>query len=93
MDAFGTMDSETAALILQLQIQDSDELFSACEGKGKGIEGVLTDTQLALQLYKEGLQRSATIIADQNMARSLASLSDRWEYARFVILARAARSS
>tara|TARA_R110002060_G_scaffold9683_2_gene14526 strand:+ start:1122 stop:1712 length:591 start_codon:yes stop_codon:yes gene_type:complete len=72
MDAFGTMDSETAALILQLQIQDSDELFSACEGKGKGIEGVLTDTQLALQLYKEGLQRSATIIADQNMARSLA---------------------
>ncbi|KAH7407616.1 IBR domain-containing protein [Cadophora sp. MPI-SDFR-AT-0126] len=65
------MDPETAALILQLQIQDSDELFSSCEGKGKGIEGVLSDTQIALQIYGEELQRNATIIADQTMTRSL----------------------
>ena len=72
MDAFIAMDSETAALILQLQIEDSNELLSSCEGKGKGIEGVLSDTQVALQVYKEELQRNATIIADQNMTRSLA---------------------
>ncbi|PVH84534.1 hypothetical protein DL98DRAFT_485129 [Cadophora sp. DSE1049] len=66
------MDSETAALILQLHIEDSDELFSSCEGKGKGIEGVVSDTQIALQLYRDELQRNANIISDQNMTRSMA---------------------
>ncbi|XMA13408.1 hypothetical protein WAI453_006199 [Rhynchosporium graminicola] len=72
MDVFSSMDSETVLLILQLQIEDSNELFSSCEGKGKGIEGVLSDTQVAVRLYHEELQRSATIIKDRNMTRSLA---------------------
>ncbi|KAL2073300.1 hypothetical protein VTL71DRAFT_10624 [Oculimacula yallundae] len=72
MDVFNSMDSETVLLILQLQIQDSDELFSSCEGKGKGIEGVLSDTQVALNLYREELKRNATIIADRHMTCSLA---------------------
>lgn len=66
------MDSKTASLILQLQIEDSTNLLSSYEGKGKGIEGVLTDTQLALQLYTEELERNATIISDRHMTRSLA---------------------
>ncbi|KAH9223443.1 hypothetical protein DL95DRAFT_420154 [Leptodontidium sp. 2 PMI_412] len=72
MDTFHSMDSKTASLILQLQIEDSTNLLSSYEGKGKGIEGVLTDTQLALQLYTEELERNATIISDRHMTRSLA---------------------
>ncbi|KAG4440048.1 hypothetical protein IFR05_004498 [Cadophora sp. M221] len=71
MDTFHSMDSDTASLILQLQLEDSANLFSSCEGKGKGVEGVLTDNQLALQLYTEELQRNATIISDRCMTHSL----------------------
>ncbi len=72
MDIFDNVDSETAALILQLQIEDSDELFSSCERKGKGREGVVSDTQLALQYYIGDLERHAIVVADRQMARSIA---------------------
>ncbi|PBP19053.1 IBR finger domain protein [Diplocarpon rosae] len=70
-DTFDDMDLETAALILQLQIEDSEELFASSGGKGKGKEGVLSETQLALQIFKEEMQRRATMIADRQMTRSI----------------------
>ncbi|PBP18079.1 hypothetical protein BUE80_DR010964 [Diplocarpon rosae] len=71
MDSFADMDLETAALILQLQIDDSEELFASSDRKGKGREGVLSDTQLALQIFKEEMQRNAAITADRQMTRSI----------------------
>ncbi|KAK6584119.1 hypothetical protein PZA11_003849 [Diplocarpon coronariae] len=71
MDAFDDIDSETAALILQLQIEDSEELYASNDRKGKGKEGVFSDTQLALQIFKEEMQRSATVIADRQLTRSM----------------------
>ena len=72
MEPFNTMDEETAALIIQLQIEDSQELAAISEGKGKGREGHLTDTQFALELYKEELQRNACIFNDRKMTKSIA---------------------
>lgn len=72
MDVSNNMDDDTAALILQLQLEDSQELFTTCEGKGKGREGDISDTQLALNLYREDLERNVSIINDRKMTRSLA---------------------
>jgi hypothetical protein len=49
------MDEASAALIIQLQIQDSQQLSDAYGTKGKGREGELSDSQLAAYLYREDL--------------------------------------
>jgi hypothetical protein len=72
MDMFADMDFETATLILQLQLEDSNELFESCEGKDKGREGELSDSQVAFQTYKEDLERTAAIVADRKMSSSIA---------------------
>jgi hypothetical protein len=72
MDVFATMDEETAALIIQLQIEDSQELSAISEGKGKGKEGDVSDAELALGLYNEDLRQRASIIQDRQMTKSIA---------------------
>jgi hypothetical protein len=72
VNAFNSMDEASAALIIQLQIQDSQQLSEEYEGTGKGREGELSDTQLAINLYREDLQRHASIVADRQMTRSIA---------------------
>ena len=66
------MDTATAGLVLQLQLEDSKEQFESFAGKGKAREGKLSDSQFALQLYKEDLERNAALFADEQMSRSLA---------------------
>ncbi|KAH8586700.1 hypothetical protein B0O99DRAFT_665658 [Bisporella sp. PMI_857] len=66
------MDDATDALIIQLQIQDSQQLFEEYEGKGKLREGDLSDAQLAIYLYQEDLQRHALILSDRQMTQSIA---------------------
>ncbi len=66
------MDFGTATLILQLQLEDSNELFESFEGKGKGREGVLSDSQIAFQMFKEDLERTSAIVADRKMSTSIA---------------------
>jgi hypothetical protein len=66
------MDEASAVLIIQLQIQDSQQLSEIYETKGKGREGELSDSQLAACLYREDLQRNASILADRQMIRSIA---------------------
>jgi len=61
------MDEASAALIIQLQIQDSQQLFETYGAKGKGREGEQSDSQLAVYLYREDLQRNASILADRQM--------------------------
>jgi hypothetical protein len=41
--------------------------------KGKASEGILTDTDIALQLYQQGLESNASILLDRRMAISIAS--------------------
>ena len=65
------MDDETAALITQLQLQDSTEELERSQAKGKNVEGTLSDHQLALQLIQEDLKRHATILNDRKMAASM----------------------
>ena len=72
MNVFNYMDEDSAALIIQLQIQDSQQLSALYEGKGKGREGYLSDCQLAMNLYLEDLERNASIILDRRMTRSIA---------------------
>jgi len=55
MDFFNAMDPDTAALIIQLLIEEASDMFDASAGKGKGREGELSDTQVALLLHKEEL--------------------------------------
>jgi hypothetical protein len=48
---FGFMDEASAALIIQLQIQDSQQLSRAYGTKGKGREGELSDTCIERTCY------------------------------------------
>jgi len=70
MGLFNTEDEETLALILQLQVEDANELSTACEGKGEGQERSLTDIQVRLQ--REEVECSMSILAYRKMTRSLA---------------------
>ncbi|KAF8853102.1 hypothetical protein BDZ45DRAFT_658482 [Acephala macrosclerotiorum] len=72
MNFLTTLDHETSALILQLQIDDSLEIFQPSEGKGKGSEEVLSDSQLAFKLYKEDLERNASLLEDRQVTKSIA---------------------
>lgn len=66
------MDDASAALAIQLQIQDIQQLSEAYGTKGKGREGELSDSQLSINLYREDLQRNASILTDRQMIRSIA---------------------
>lgn len=68
----GDMDDVTARLILDLQLQDSRELFEASHAKGKNVAGsALSDFQVALQLNQEEVEKAVTILSDRQMTRSI----------------------
>lgn len=64
------VDEESATLIIQLQLEDVDYIFS--NAKGKSPEGSLSDTNLALRLYKQDLETGASVISDRRMTQSIA---------------------
>ncbi|KAE9378173.1 hypothetical protein N431DRAFT_174373 [Stipitochalara longipes BDJ] len=72
MNVFANMDIRSAALILQLQLEESNEVFESFESKGKGREGVLSDSQVAFQMYKENMEHNISIVADRKMSSSIA---------------------
>ena len=63
------MDSLSAALAVQLQLNDIEELQNA--RKGKQPEGDIPDAEHALTLYAEELARAQTLIADRRMGCSM----------------------
>jgi hypothetical protein len=65
-----TTDDLTAALLIQLQLEDTEKISSSI--KGKGPEGELSDAELALRLYKQELELNASILSDRRMTRSIA---------------------
>jgi hypothetical protein len=66
MDPSNVVDEDTAALILQLQLQDAQDLSALAN------EGEATDAELALALYQDELQRTTTIIGDRKITKSIA---------------------
>ncbi len=62
-------DEATAALILQLQNEDIEELLNASKGKGR--DGEFSDADLAVATYQQELQMMSIIVADHCMSRSL----------------------
>ena len=67
---FQSMDDLTAALVIELELEDAEIVSSSF--KGKAHEGTLSDAELALELYKQELKRNASIFSDRRMARSIA---------------------
>ena len=71
MDALSTMDEESALLILRLQLEDSLTFSDPKTEKGESKEGEMTDAELALNVYREDLERATTIASDRQMSRSI----------------------
>lgn len=61
------MDDATAALIYELQLQDTAELFHAQNENRE-----LTDSQIAINSYRRELELNYSIISDRIMTRSIA---------------------
>ncbi|KAN0108494.1 IBR finger domain protein [Hyaloscypha variabilis] len=66
------MDIGTAAVIFQLQVEKSNEVFRSFEGNGKGREGVFSDSQIAFQMYMKDMEHNIAIVADRKMSSSIA---------------------
>ena len=66
----GDMDDETASL-LDLQLQDSRDLFKTTPVKGNTSGTGLSEFRLALQLNQEKLEKAATVLSNRQMTRSI----------------------
>ncbi|KAF4307846.1 Zinc finger RING/FYVE/PHD-type protein [Botryosphaeria dothidea] len=66
----GAMDDQSAALILQLQIEDIATIFAASQGKRRASEA-LNDHEYALQLCQQELETTMTILNDRVMGQSI----------------------
>ncbi|KAL9029115.1 MAG: hypothetical protein Q9180_007070 [Flavoplaca navasiana] len=64
------IDDASAALILELQREDMQELQRTSKGKRR--EDDVSDIDLAVGLFQEELDQTSTILADRCMSRSLA---------------------
>ena len=64
------VDDATAALIIQLQRQDVEELQSLAKGKSREID--VCDADVAMTIFQEELHQRSAILNDRCMSRSLA---------------------
>ncbi|KAI1293251.1 hypothetical protein F5Y03DRAFT_332428 [Xylaria venustula] len=71
--AWSSIDDESLNLILSLQDEDASRMRMRSHSKGKQIEGVSSDADLALQLHAEELERAAVCVSDRKMTKSLQS--------------------
>jgi hypothetical protein len=69
LNPFYGMDDLSAALAIQLLLEDSEELSNNSKGKCK--EGEFSDSELALAFYKTDLEQTSRAIADRRMTRSI----------------------
>ena len=63
------VDDASAALILQMQDADLEELLTSSKGKGR--EGEVSDADLALALFEQDLRDMNGRVADRIMSRSI----------------------
>jgi hypothetical protein len=69
LNPFYGMDDLSAALAIQLLLEDSEELSNTSKGKCK--EGEFSDSELALAFYKTDLKQTSRAITDRRMTRSI----------------------
>ncbi|KAK4233576.1 hypothetical protein C8A03DRAFT_47915 [Achaetomium macrosporum] len=71
---FHGVDDETLSLIIQLQIEDFDEVARTTQPKGKGRPGdqdVRADFLTAIEAYRDDLEKTAQVLADEAMCKSI----------------------
>lgn len=68
----GTMDEQSAALVLQLQLEDIANIFATAKGKGRADDSTADDAAYALQLHQQELETSMVILEDRKMCQSIA---------------------
>ena len=68
--SFEGMDEHTAALILQLQLADLEDVMSS--GKGKGREDQASDQDIAISAYRQEVETRLSLLADRRMTESIA---------------------
>ena len=73
---FDGMDDETAALTIQLELEDINALLASALVKGNGKDGRTTDWQLALNTQKAELERSCSYIVGRQVAANRVSVLD-----------------
>lgn len=85
-------DEPSAALIIQLLLEDIASLTSCSKGKSK--DGDLTDEQIAFNLFNDELGCRQQVVYDHEMSRSIASAmhSDRHVLAEELAVDQAARA-
>lgn len=66
-----TLDQQTADLILQLQLEDTEVYFSSAKGKGR--EGEVSDETLAFEMQRQEIETMSLFCTDNRMARSMGS--------------------
>ncbi|KAL8876554.1 MAG: hypothetical protein Q9198_005277 [Flavoplaca austrocitrina] len=64
------LDDASAAHILQLQQEDAEELQRSSKGKNR--EDVISDHDLAIELFQQDLEERSVFLTDRCMSRSLA---------------------
>lgn len=64
------MDGDSYDLVLELMLEDARQI---AEGKGKQLEGIVSDTEMAFGLYAVELQNALTIDSDRRLTMSMQS--------------------
>lgn len=72
MNVYYNMAEESAVPITQIQLDNGQDLLDKLEGKGKNRQGAFSDSQIALQLYKDDLERTTSIVSDRKTTNSIA---------------------
>jgi hypothetical protein len=67
----GGLDPETLSIVLQIQLEDLETLTTG--SKGKHCEGEVTDSDMAMDLYKSELEACARVASDRAMCLSIAA--------------------
>lgn len=65
------MDDDSYKLAMELMLEDSRQIASGADGKGKRQEGSYSDTQIAFRLYAQELESAAIVDADRRLSASL----------------------
>jgi hypothetical protein len=65
------MDDSSAALAIQLLVEDSEQL--SINSRGKSREGEVSDAELALSYFEQDLENTSVIIADRQMTQSISA--------------------
>ncbi|TLS29209.1 hypothetical protein PpBr36_00907 [Pyricularia pennisetigena] len=65
------MDSETLAMIIQLQLEDLDALKARAKGKGRETDAI-PDSEIALELFRAELAAQAGLVSDRALCQSMA---------------------